>query len=384
MSERVFQVGIIGLGGMGHQHTLTCHEMPNVQVVAGCDVMESQRTRWQERFGFPDEAVFESYHDMLSAHRLDAVIVATQADVHRDPVVDAAAQGVHVFCEKPLALDLVEADDMVAACEAAGVKLAVNHIKRGSRGSEIAQKLIDDGEIGEVYLVRGEAKGRRWAGSELMEMGTHLFDWLRFLFGDPAWLFSDMVQGGRPAGPEDIVHSLNLPYPERDCGLVLGQRAFCSLSLPNGIHADIGFLNQPTGEDYGYGFDIVGTAGTLALRRSVGSTLYIQRHDHRGPMIAPDWEEIPVDEWAGLPEGLGGTTRDPEARIACQYRLLQEFFAAIVEDREPKPSGRDGRSALELVMAVWQSQREGKPVTFPLPARTHPLQDWLAATPAAV
>jgi predicted dehydrogenase len=342
-------------------------------LVAGCDVVERSRREWGAAHGVAETGLYADAGTMLDHAGLDVAIVATHAPLHCAATLAAAARGIHVFCEKPLAPCLRDADEMVAACAAGGVKLAVNHIKRGSRGNEAARKLIADGAIGRPYLMRGEGKGGRWAGSELMEMGTHVFDWLRILAGDPEWIFARLTQHDRPAEIGDIVHSLDLPYRERDCGLVLGERAYCALGLPGGMHADIGFLSQPSGDDAGYGFDICGTEGTLALRRSVGTDLYLQRGRHRGPLAAQPWEKIEVDEFAELdpPVKPGGIEGE---RLALQRRVLGDFLDAIVEDREPWSSGRDGLRALELSMAVWESHLTGQPLTLPLGDRTHPLE----------
>jgi len=378
MTERQFRVGILGLGGMGRAHAEACLAEPGVSLVAGCDIVADARTAWGRAYGINEASLYADYRDMLDRERLDVVIVATHATAHHEPVVAAAQRGVHVFCEKPPALNLREADEMVAACESAGVKLAINHIKRGSRGNEIARGLIADGAIGTPYYIRGEAKGRRWAASELMEMGTHLFDWLRFFAGDASWLFANIVQDGHPAGRDDIRHSLELPYRERDCGYVLGERAYCAIGFPSGLHAGVGFLAQPSGDEVGYGFDICGSEGTLAVRRSVDTDILLQRAQHRGPLAAGPWEQIPVDEFADLTPAIN-ERGERAARLACQRRLLRDLLDAIVENRAPISSGRDGRAALELVMAVWQSQREGGPVSLPLVQREHPLEQWLAA-----
>jgi predicted dehydrogenase len=402
MDERRFRVGIIGLGGMGHNHALACRVEPDVDLVAGCDLVAERRAAWGRTFGVAAEHLYDDYNRMLDQERLDLVIVPTHAAHRREPVLAAAKRGVHVFCEKPLAPTLREGDEMVAACEAAGVKMAVNHIKRGSRGNAIARRLIREGAIGEVYLIRGEAKGGRWAASELMEMGTHLFDWLRLvvaehdkyrwiggptrvmgldftkrLRGEPEWLFAHVVQNGRPAAAGDIVHSTELPYDDFASGHVLGERAFCSLGFASGLHADVGFLAQPDVRDVGYGFDVVGTSGTLALRRSVGTEIFLQVGHHRGPLGAGSWERVPVDELEGLSPPATSLDEAGE-RLACQRRMLRDLLDAIAFDREPVSSGRDGLIALELVMAVWQSHRERRPVALPMAQREHPLSRWLA------
>ena len=388
-TARTFRVGIIGLGGMGHHHAQAALAEPGVVLASGCDIAPDKRAAWGDRFGVPAEALYDDYEAMLDRAALDVAIVATHATAHAAPVIAAARRGVHVFCEKPPALTLREADAMVAACDAAHVKLAINHVKRGSNGNAVALRLIEQGAVGTPYLLRGECKGRRWAGSELMEMGTHLFDWLQLVAGgigagDPEWVFAQLVHEGRAAGPADVVHSLELPYKERDCGLVLGQRAFVALGFPGGLHADVHFLNQPDGKDRGYGFDVVGTEGTLALRRSVHTELFLQKGPHRGPVEAPPWVRVEVDEGAGLdpPVGtLASHVADGNAqRDAIQRRLLRDLLDAIQQDRQPYSSGRDGLKALELVMAVWQSQRAGGPVRLPLPDREHPLETWLAET----
>jgi predicted dehydrogenase len=386
VTSRTFRVGIIGLGGMGHHHAEACLAEPGAVLAAGCDVVAEKRDAWSARFGVPEDALFADFEEMLDRAALDVAVVSTHASAHAAPTMAAARRGIHVFCEKPPAMDLREADEMVATCRAAGVKLAINHIKRGSAGNTIARRLLQDGAIGTPYLIRGECKGRRWAGSELMEMGTHLFDWLRLVShdcgaGDPDWLFAHIAHDGRPAGPQDIVHSLSLPYRERDCGLVLGQRVFSSLGFQNGLQAEVHFLNQPQGQDAGYGFDIVGTEGTLALRRSVQTELFLQKSVHRGPAGAREWERIPVDEGAGLIPSAGTLPSDTAAgdaqRHACQRRLLRDLFDAIAVGREPSSSGQDGLKALELVMAVWESHRRHAPVPLPLARREHPLEVWL-------
>lgn len=375
MSEPL-RVGIVGLGGMGHEHAVACRAEPGVALVAGCDIAPDQRGRWGAAHGVPASALHADYRAMYDRERLDLVIVATHADTHAEAVIAAAEHGIHVLCEKPPAPELAAADAMVEACDAAGVRLAINHIKRGSNGNAIARRLIAEGAIGTPYLIRGEAKGKRWAGSELMEMGTHLFDWLRLFAGDARSLYANVIQEGRPAGKADIVHSLALPYRERDCGLVLGQRAYCSVAFQNGLHADVGFLMQPSNEDDGYGFDIVGTEGTLALRRSVGTELFIQHGHHRGPVSGAAWEPVTVDELAGVDPPIEGEFGKAAIRLACQRRMLRDMRDAIAGQRPPFSSGRDGVAALELVMAVWQSAHDGGPVAIPLRDRSHPLERW--------
>jgi predicted dehydrogenase len=376
MSEP-FRIAVVGTGSMGRNHAKAYLQDPTVALVAGCDVVPAQREAWGAACNVAPSALYADYEEMYEREQLDAVIISTHASVHAAPTIAAAQRGIHVFCEKPVAPSLREADEMVAACDAAGVKLAINHIKRGSNGNAAAKRLIAEGAIGQPYYIRGEAKGGRWAGSELMEMGTHVFDWLLLLAGDATSLYADLLHEDRPAGKGDIVHSLELPYKERDCGLVLGQRAYCSIRFASGLHADVGYLMQPTSPDDGCGFDIVGTKGTLSLRRGVETVIHLQEGDHRGPATGAAWEPIEVDELAGLDPPVAEPDRKSAIRLACQRRMLQDLRDAIREDRDPLASGRAGVAALELIMATWESARVGGPVAIPLLERDHPLELWL-------
>ena len=89
------------------------------------------------------------------------------------------------------------------------------------------------------------------------------------------------------------------------------------------------------------------------------------------------WERVPVDELEGLNPPAASVDEAGE-RLACQRRMLRDLLDAIAFDREPVSSGRDGLIALELVMAVWQSHRERRPVALPMAQREHPLSRWLA------
>src|SRR5437660_11981364 len=129
MSSRRYRIGVIGLGGMGRNHAEACRAEADVDLVAGCDVVEAARVAWGEKFGV--RGLYADYREMLDREKLDLVIISTHAPDHPAPTIAAAERGVNVFCEKPLAATLAQADAMVDACDKAGVKLAVNHIKRG-------------------------------------------------------------------------------------------------------------------------------------------------------------------------------------------------------------------------------------------------------------
>ena len=293
--------------------------------------------------------------------------------MHYAPTIAAAQRGIHVFCEKPIALDLVEADEMVATCVRHNVKFAINHIKRASPYNRHVLSLIDSGEIGDVVLLKATDKGGRKAGNSLMEMGTHLYDWVRLFGGNVEWAHAHLVQmDGRESTVADIKHTQEVHPHDRDAGLVLGERGHASFRFKNGIHADVQFLAQPQTNDNGYGIDIIGTEGRIAVRESVGTTMFIYRGQHKTPADA--WE--PVHLSAEDLDEHGAQRDKASVRLLLQRLMLRDLIEAIESDREPFASGSDGRDCLEMIHATWESHRRKARVDLPLPSREHPLERW--------
>ena len=366
-----YRIAIIGLGGMGGSHAQAVELETNCELIAGAEINPERATAWSERFGV--KAIYDDYEKMLDEQKPDIVIVPTQAPMHHPPTIAAARRGVHVFCEKPTALNLIEADEMVETCDQHHVKFAINHIKRASPYNRHVLSLLEKGAIGDVVLLKATDKGGRKVGNSLMEMGTHLYDWLRLFGGDVEWTHAHLVQmDGRESTVGDIKHTQEVHPHDRDAGLVLGERGHASFRFKNGIHADVQFLAQPQTNDNAYGIDIIGTEGRIAIRESVGTTMFIHKGQHKTPAEA--WEPVHLSS-EDLDEK--GNPRDKGSiRLLLQRLMLRDLIEAIEEDRDPFASGRDGRDCLEMIHATWESHRQQARVPMPLTPREHPLERW--------
>ncbi len=366
-----YRIAIIGLGGMGIEHAKAVELEANCELVAGAEINPERAAAWGERFGV--KAIYEDYVKMLDEQQPDIVIIPTQAPMHHPPAIAAAQRGIHVFCEKPIALNLIQADDMVKTCEEHNVKFAINHIKRASPYNRYVLSLIEKGDMGELLLLKATDKGGRKAGNSLMEMGTHLYDWLRLFGGDVEWAHAHLVQlDGSESTVDDIKHTQEVHAFDRDAGLVLGERGHATFRFKNGIHADVQFLAQPETNDNSYGIDIICTEGRIAVRESVGTTMFIHKGQHKTP--AAPWEPIhlPAEE---LDEH--GKQRDKAAiRLRLQQLMIRDLVEAIETEREPFASGKDGRDCLEMIHATWESHRQRARVYLPLTPREHPLERW--------
>jgi predicted dehydrogenase len=366
------RIVIVGLGGMGNSHASAVADEPGCVLVGGAEVDDGNAKSWSERHGV--DAIYSSYETMFDALSPDIAIIATQAPMHHAPTIAAAKRGIHIFCEKPTALNLQEADEMVAVCEENQVKFAINHIKRGSLYNQHTLSLIEEGAIGQLIRLRACDKGGRRAGNSLMEMGTHLLDWIRLFAGDVEWAHAHLTQlDGRESAASDIRNTREVHRFDRDAGLVLGERCFATFRFRNGIHADVDFLSQPETDDGAYGIDLIGTEGRIALRESVPTTMFIQEGQHQRPDTP--WRRISLD--GEDLDGRGVARSDESRRVLLQQRMLHDFIRAIEEDRSPFASGSDGRDCLEMIQMIWASHQQRRRVYAPLRSRKHVLEEWV-------
>jgi UDP-N-acetyl-2-amino-2-deoxyglucuronate dehydrogenase len=382
-----YRAGLIGCGGVSRDHAKGLHAARNVELVALADVYAPNLHTAGEAYGV--DRRYLDYREMLERERLDLVAVCTQAPQHAPIVIAAAQGGVRgVLCEKPIALTLAEADAMLGACTRSGTRLAINHQTRMIPSTAVAERLVQEGAIGELRAARMLDKGNRPAGNSLMELVTHIFDLLRIYAGDPAWVAAHLTVGDpegrqRPATVADIQYSQTAWPSDRDCGLVLGDRGSVTIGFGpregwhDGLLATLDSFFQPgrskaTGEVWQPSMELVGTDGVLFLG---GTSNHVDLYLHRGPWAPPGKLEriaVPARPIAAGPYAEDG------ARAPYHTAMVEELVAAIEGGREHRSGGADGRWALEMIMGVYESHRHGGArVALPLPERRHPLQRWL-------
>ncbi|MBI2502298.1 MAG: Gfo/Idh/MocA family oxidoreductase [Candidatus Latescibacteria bacterium] len=363
MGDKI-RVAVIGCGGMGRHHVEVVQGMDGFEVAALCDVSAEALEKIGDQHQIP--ARYEDCEKMFDEVSPDIAAVATQTRGHCGPVVAALRRGISVLCEKPIAIDLAEADQMVEAGRASGARLAINQQNHLNPGIRKARELVAQGLIGEVVLVRGRNKAGRKSGNEFMEMGTHVTDMMLRFGSMPQWCAGTVYAQGRLAGPQDIMEAKEMSPRDRDSGLVMGERALAHYGFAGGVLGEIHFIDYPKTMGANYGVDLLGTEGQLAVRASghVGQNLwYLPRPMEGQPADLGDWQAMDLSDMGA------------ESPIALMYRGLAEAAAGV----EPPGSGEEGRWAFEMIMAIYQSHREGgRRVELPLADRRHPLETWRA------
>ena len=181
-------VGVIGVGRIGSMHTRNLkYQVSGVNVLGVADVFEEAAQKVANELAIP--IAEKDYHLLLENKDIDAVIICSSTDTHAQIISEAAKAGKHIFCEKPIALDLKKIDEAIAAVEKAGVKLQVGFNRRFDPSFRKAKKMVAEGKIGTPHLVRISSRDPepppisyiKVSGGIFLDMMIHDFDMARYL-----------------------------------------------------------------------------------------------------------------------------------------------------------------------------------------------------------
>ena len=270
----------------------------------------------------------------------DVVHVCAPTPWHRELVEEVSKHHKHILCEKPIARTLADAEAMMAACDAQGVRLMIGHCVRYFPEYQRAKELIDEGRIGEVAVARLFRGGsfppentwqdwyanRNWSGGTCVDLMVHDFDFLRWVFGPVARVYAKSTYG----------ESNRLELTIATLRFVSGEMAHVT-----GSWAHTGF---------GTRFELAGSLGLLEHDSAKAGTV---SHETTVAATSPgaDGVQIPCTY----------TYKSP-------YQLeIEDFLDAIVHDRPFRVTAEDAREALRIGLAVEQSARSGLPVTVSEP-----------------
>lgn len=359
---RVAVIGRTGKGGYGHALDVVWKHVDNIEIVAVADEDEKGRAAAAQRLGAKN--AYADYRIMLEKEKPQIVSVADRfLDQHRDMVVACARAGAHIFMEKPMARTLEEADEMVRACEMHHVKAAIAHQTRHSPRIQVVKNLIADGKLGELLELRGRGKeDNRGGGQDLMVLGTHVFDLMRHLAGDARWCHSRIQVGDKPATKDHITQG------GEGMGPILGDNLHATYGFANNVLASFG--SRKIGPQGGgkFGLHVYGSKGVLALTTgALPDAFWLDDPTWTPGKSKAAWQPI-TSAGVGQPEPL-----KDNSLLAGNVWIAKDLIAAIEADRPPLGSLHDGRAALEMILAVYESHRAGGVVALPLKNRKHPL-----------
>lgn len=330
-------VALIGAGraGMIHARSFASARVAGAMLTAVADPVEEALRRACKELQI--ERGCRDYREVLCDPAVDAVVVATPSASHCEIVVAAAQAGKHVLCEKPMAMNAAQCDCMLAAVQKVGVKLQIGFMRRFDAGFVAAKQRIESGEIGRVVLVKSLTHGpttpKPWmydvrkSNGPLSEVNSHDIDTVRWLSGSE---FCEVYAiAGNYRSPE-----AREQYPDFYDNVILSAR------LENGMQ---GSIAGAQGVQYGYDArcEILGEKGLITVGGLASST--VTTHTAAGSTTAI------VRSWRDL--------------FLYAYRAQDEdFVKCILDDRQPRAGGRDGKAAVMVVNAGNRSIVERRPV----------------------
>jgi inositol 2-dehydrogenase len=327
-------LGVIGLGRMGQVYaTHAAHGLADAQLVAAADPRSDLREQIGAKAG--GVTLYADHHELLKHPGLDAVIIATPTSTHRDVVIDAAAAGKQIFCEKPMALSLKATDEAAAAVEKAGVFCQVGFMRHFDEGYVAAKRQIAEGAIGTPVSIRAvgrdpfrtslEFADPAVSGGMIVDMGIHEFDLVRWLMGDEV----ERVYAETAA----------LVYPELE---TVGDVDSATITLRFAGGA-IGSVELSRTAIYGYDIhtEVIGSKGALRIG-------YLQQT----PVLTLTQAGVLHDVVPHFPQRFG----------AAYTRQIEYFVDCLRQNRAPAITPADSRAALQIGLAATMSQHEGRPV----------------------
>ena len=326
------RVGVIGCSGIGTTHASGLLGLSNVELAAGCDFVQSTldafKTKYQDNWD--NISLYTNHQEMLAAEGLDIVTVATSDHRHADLVVDAANAGVKgIFCEKPMATSVEDADRMLEATEQNGTILSIDHTRRWQPlWRHTKENVVNAGRIGDVVYVIGTLSGGR---AMLFRNGTHCVDAICY-FADstPEWVSAELEDGyeGYNEYKGDGGH---VPATEPS--------AHGYIHFSNGVRGY--YAGGPKTTQPGFRLEIVGTNGYILIS-DTGATIH--QGDSVESIEAPSWGVV------GIPAGV------------------QELVKLVAEGGEPVSPGSEGHKVVEIIIGFLTSQQQdNRKVKLPLP-----------------
>ena len=351
----MYTTALIGCGRISFKHIEGFVENADkLKLTAVCDTVKARADEKAEEYKkhFPNAEinVYTDYREMLARQKCDIITIATESGSHKTITVDCLNAGSHVIVEKPMALSAGDADEMISAAKAKNLKLAVCFQNRFNAPIQKMRTALDAGRFGRVlhgmvqirwnrndaYYAEAPWRGT-WAhdGGTLMNQCTHAIDLIQWMLGEDAVRVQAQTRRFiRPIEAEDFGAAI-IEFKNGAVGIIEGS----AVIYPKNLNETISIFGEK------------GTAviGGLAVNR-------METWRFADSETVGDTEE----------KVLNPNEKDPATVYGFGHpALFKDFIEAIENNRDPLITGEKGKKALEIILAIYKSQKTGKPVDLP-------------------
>lgn len=333
MPAQSLKIGLIGAGRIGHVHAAhLTSAIPLADLVMVADVFEENAKRCAKRYAIPSAT--QDYHALLNSRDIEAVVICSSTDTHARIIEEAAQAGKHIFCEKPIALDLSSIDRALDAVARANVKLQLGFNRRFDASYRRVRQAIEQGETGSLQQIHIISRDPApppieyipGSGGLFLDMTIHDFDMARFLIGSE--VDEVFVMAGVTVDP--AIEKMG----DVDTATIL-------LHFSNGV---IGTIENCRRAAYGYDqrLEVLGSAGAVRTENQYPNTAIISdSHSIR--------RDLPLHFYI-------------ERYTQSYVTEMEAFVDSVLHDTPVPVSGNDGRMALVLGLAAKKSLAKHRPV----------------------
>jgi myo-inositol 2-dehydrogenase/D-chiro-inositol 1-dehydrogenase len=330
--NRKINLAVIGTGRIGSVHVANIvNKVPEANLVAVCDIRLEVAQAVADQWGIT--RVVQDYHELLEDETIKAVLIATTTSTHAEVIRDCAKAGKHIFCEKPIALDLARIDEALESVALAGVKLQVGFNRRFDKSFQRVKEIVQSGELGRTCMLKitnrdpelPSKEFLRVSGGLFLDMTIHDFDMAQFQIGEITEVY---------ATGSVLIDSELEEFGDLDTALI-------TLKFKDGT---IGSIDNSRQSVYGYDqrlevFCLEGTA--MAENEKENTVLKGNREGFQSSRV-PNFF---IQRYA-----------------PCYVDEVRQFLVAVRDDLPTPVTGEDGRKAVVIGYAAWKSFHENRPV----------------------
>ncbi|MBT4332579.1 MAG: Gfo/Idh/MocA family oxidoreductase [Candidatus Cloacimonetes bacterium] len=335
---------LIGCGRISAKHLEAIEQIDGAEVIACADIIEQRAKDSAEKFKIKTH--YKDYKEMLEKEEVNAVIICTPSGMHPQMGIEAAKRKINVVTEKPMGIDLKSADALVNACDDNQVELFVVKQNRLNPSIQLLKKAIDKGRFGRLFSANATVRWTRpqnyydlakWRGTwefdggAFMNQASHYFDLIQWLMGPVESVMS-------------FTSTLNHKIETEDMGTGI-------IRFRNGALGTVEVTMNTFPKNLEGSITIMGENGTVKI-----GGIAVNQIDY--------WEFKDYDDDDKL---IQTAKTDPKSVYGFGHLgFLQNVVDALRGEDVPNTDGRSGRKSLELILAMYQSAKNGKKIALPL------------------
>ena len=342
---KIWNFGIVGAGLIADFHARAIGDIPNAKLIGCCDKIPERAKNLAEKYNV---LAFDDYEKMLKSDQIDIVTIATPSGFHMEPTVAAAEAGKHVLCEKPLDITLERIDAMTEAHEKSGTRLGGIFPYRFNDMMVPLREAINSGRLGvityagiyvpwwrtdEYYKDSWHGTWKLDGGGALINQSIHMVDMLCDVMPPIESLQAFTAKLGHPQIETEDTAVAVLRYTTGALGVIYGTTA----SYPGQFRR----------------FEITGTKGTVI---NVENSITLWQFADEKP------EDEQIRKKFGEIEGGGGVADPAAISYENHTRNFKAFLDALESGEDFWIDGREARKAVEVILAIYKSAKEQKPV----------------------